>query len=134
MADSNIGTQTPARPRGRRFQSTLCQFHTIGFVTRAPEYARTRRDQARATLALTTGDDRILELVVLDRDETTLKTRLAGCTPGAMVFAQGTVRAPHANRQELPQFYAELIFRTAPNGGTPTISPPTLNSRREASA
>ncbi len=124
MTQTTGSTPQQARPKGRRFRSTLCEFYAVGFVTRAPQYAQTRRGQARATLAISTDDDRLLELIVLDRDESTLKTRLTGVTPGAMVFAQGTVRPPHADRQELPQFHAERIFRTGPNHQSPTTAPP----------
>jgi hypothetical protein len=117
----NKGSQP--RTTARRFRSMFCRFHAIGAVTRGPEYNNSRRGQAAATLSIMTTEGRDLELIVFDRDHTTLRARLEGVTTGAKVYAEGTVQAPRIDRRELPQFFAEVIFHTARNGTIDISSP-----------
>jgi hypothetical protein len=119
MADQ----QTPAldaadetRRRGRRFQTRFCRFHAVGVVVQEPSFSKTRRGQAVAAMTIQTNGTRTVELLLFDRDLATLKGRLAGATTGANVFAEGSVQAPRRDRQELPQFLADMVVVTGRDG------------------
>lgn len=107
------------RRPGRRFRVVFCRFYAIGVVHRPPTYHRTTRGQASASLSMLTNEDRELDLIVFDRDETTLRRRLEGLDAGAKVYAEGAVQAPRLTQRELPQFVAEVIFHTTSNGPDP---------------
>lgn len=111
------------RRPSRRFRVAFCQFHAIGTINHPPTYHRTNRGQASASLSMLTDKDRELDLIVFDRDETTLRRRLEGLDPGAKVYAEGTVQAPRLTQRELPQFVADVIFHTNSNGPDPTYTP-----------
>lgn len=105
-----------ARRPSRRFRVAFCRFHAVGTISRPPTYHRTNRGQASASLSMLTDEDRELDLIVFDRDETTLQRRLEGLDGGAKVYAEGAVQAPRLTQRELPQFVAEIIFHTTSNG------------------
>lgn len=127
-------TQTaPARRPSRRFRVVFCRFHAVGIIHRPPAYHHTNRGQASASLSMLTDEDRELDLIVFDRDETTLRRRLDGVEPGARAYAEGAVQAPRLTQRELPQFVAEIIFHTTSNGPGPAHTshdqgPPTVAS------
>lgn len=111
------------RRPSRRFRVAFCRFHAVGTINHPPTYHRTNRGQASASLSMLTDEDRELDLIVFDRDETTLRRRLEGLDPGAKVYAEGAVQAPRLTQRELPQFVAEVIFHTNSNGSGPTYTP-----------
>jgi hypothetical protein len=104
------------RRRGRRFQTRFCRFHAVGVVVQQPSYSKTRRGQASAAMTIQTNGTRTVELLLFDRDLPTLMGRLAGASAGASVFAEGSVQAPRRDRQELPQFLADLVVVVGHDG------------------
>lgn len=112
-----------ARRPSRRFRIAFCRFHAVGTINHPPTYHRTNRGQASASLSMLTDEERELDLIVFDRDETTLRRRLEGLDTGAKVYAEGAVQAPRLTQRELPQFVAEVIFHTNSNGSGPTHTP-----------
>lgn len=114
---------TAARRPSRRFRVVFCRFHAVGTIFRPPTYHRSSRGQASASLSMLTDENRELDLIVFDRDETTLQRRLNGLDTGAKVYAEGAVQAPRLTQRELPQFVAEVIFHTNSNGSKLTRPP-----------
>lgn len=132
-AKDNTAQTVPTRRPARRFRSLFCRFHAVGIIQRPPIYHRTNRGQASASLSMLTDEDRELDLIVFDRDETTLRRRLEGVEVGARAYAEGAVQAPRLTQRELPQFMAEIIFHTSSNGPGPAHTshdqgPPTVAS------
>jgi hypothetical protein len=115
-ASNATDTSGEPRRRGRRFQDRFCRFHAVGVVVQEPSYSKTRRGQAVAAMTVQTNGTRIVELLLFDRDLATLKGRLGGATIGANVFAEGSVQAPRRDRQELPQFLADVVVVVGHDG------------------
>lgn len=137
MTDPVAPTAQEARPEphGSRFEGAYCRFDALGMVLRPPEFARTRRGHVSARLSVAIGPDRDLDILVRDRDLPSLRARLHGAVPGALVLTWGYVHPPRLHHREHPNFFAHYI-RVVSNGAghlaVPTSPLPSLEPSPDA--